>query len=206
VSTRTQLLVLVALLGAWALVFALRTPAERRTPRPAASAAARPAAKPQHPSSSGLRLELLDAPRPPYPREVRNIFGTPPPPPPPPPPAKLPPVQAAPQVTAPAPPPPDPFVEEAKQFRFVGFLRSAGALTAFISRGQEIHSLQTGAVLHSRYRIQSISEEDVVLASLQGDKQVRLPIAAASAAPASQTPTPARGLGPPAGPGLGAAR
>ncbi len=150
-----------------------------------------------------LKAELLDLPRPPYPSEIHNIFGAPPPPPPPPPSAARPagPVGAA-AAAPPPPPPPDPFVEEAKQLRFVGYLRTGSALTAFIVRGQEIHSLDVGNMLQGRYKVQAITEDEVVLASPQGDKQVRLAIVPAGTAgrpaPPAPTPTPPRGFIPPA--------
>ncbi|MFB3818709.1 MAG: hypothetical protein ACE147_13690, partial [Candidatus Methylomirabilales bacterium] len=70
---RTKLLILAALLGVWALIFGLRMPAgpSGGSPPPAGAprAAAREAPLPR------LKLELLEAPRPPYPSEVHNIFG-----------------------------------------------------------------------------------------------------------------------------------
>lgn len=196
---RTKLLILVALLGVWALIFGLRTPAGR--PGGSAPPAAAPRAAAREAELPRLKLDLLEAPRPPYPGEAHNIFGSPPPPPPPPPAA----VTRAGQTPAgaaaapPPPPPPDPFVEEAKQLRFVGYLRSGETMTAFISRGPEIHSLAVGSVLQGRYRVRAVSDQEVVLASPQGDKEVRLPIAVAAGGPPGRPGAPPAPPVPPGG-------
>jgi len=192
-AQRKKLLILVALLGLWALIFGLRTPGGR-APRPAAEAPpprlpAREAELPR------LKLELLEAPRAPYPSEVQSIFGAPPAPPPPP---QLAGRGGGPGGTAsappPPPPPPDPFMEEAKQLRFVGYLRAGSSMTAFITRGSEIHSMGAGGLLQGRYRVKAVTEQEVVLTSPQGDKEVRLPMtpAPAGAPPRPGAPPPPR--------------
>jgi hypothetical protein len=177
-SVRTKLVILVILLGVWGIIFFLRRPGEpplhsgptqtdTRVPRAAAGGGGMPR----------LRADLLKVARAPYPADVQNIFSAPPPPAPPP-------VQALPgagQATAPAPPPPDPFQEEAKQFRYVGFLRAGNVNTAFIVRGQEVHTVPVGSMLGGRYRVQEVQDDGVVLASPTGDKQVRLSLTADSA-------------------------
>ncbi len=196
-SKRTQLLVLVVLVGMWAALVFLRQPGG--SPPPAAPAPA--GARAPRPASGGLpklRADLLAVARAPYPAGVQNIFGSPPPPPPPQP------VQAAgagQQASAPAPAPPDPFQEEAKQFRYVGFLRSGSSDTAFIVRGQEVHTVPVGAMLGERYRVMQVEDDGVVLASPTGDKQVRLSLAADS----TLAPRPPGAL-PPSAPPRGAAR
>lgn len=169
-TTRARLLLLLALLGVWILVFGLRSPG-RRAGAPAAARGAPAAAAQPARAVPRLKRELIDLPRAAYPTEVHNIFAAPPTPP-----SAPVPASGGPALAVPLPPPPDPFVEEAKQFRFVGYLKSGPSLTAFITRGQEIHSLGQGEVLLGRYRLQAVSENDVVLASPQGDKQVRLPL------------------------------
>jgi hypothetical protein len=172
-----KLTILVILVAVWAGIFFLRQPgeppprtgtpqAESRTPR----AAARGGAAPK------LRTDLLNVARAPYPADVQNIFSAPLPPP-------APPAQTAgPGIlaVAPAPPPPDPFQEEAKQLRYVGFLRSGSSNTAFIIRGQEVHTVPVGAMLGERFRVAEVQDDGVVLTSPTGDKKVRLSLAADS--------------------------
>lgn len=196
-STRTKLAVLVVLVAIWAAIVFLRQPGEppvgsgptrpdSRVPRAAARAGALPT----------LRTDLLNAARAPYPADMQNIFSTPPPPAPPP-------VQSVGPGTvavAPAPPPPDPFQEEAKQFRYVGFLRSGSANTAFIIRGQEVHTVPVGAMLGERFRVAEVQDDGVVLTSPTGDKQVRLALAADSTM-APRMPGAPDGMAPPRPPG-----
>jgi hypothetical protein len=82
------------------------------------------------------------------------------------------------QTAPPAPPPPDPFQEEAKQLRYVGFLRAGNSTTAFIVRGQEVHTAPVGALVGERFRVMDVQDDGVLLASPTGDKQVRLSLAA----------------------------
>jgi hypothetical protein len=187
-STRTKFLVLAALVGVWALIFGLRRSDEPvRTSAPPQTGA-RPARTSTSPSATTPRLkaELVKLPRAPYPSDVQNIFSAPPPPPPPPPQAVGPPGAAQPAL-----PPPDPFQEEAKQLRYVGFLRSGNVLTAFIVQGQEVHTVPVGGMLGGRFRVAEVQEESVLLASPAGDKQVRLELSvAAGAAAAPRAPGP----------------
>jgi len=173
-SQHRNLIILGILLGLWGLIFAFRTPAKP----PARTEVRSASTTPRTPGVLGpaqggglprLKKELLNAPRPPYPPEVHNIFGTPPPPPRP--------AQAA--VTPPpssALAPPDPFQEEAKRLRYVGFLQAGEKTMAFIVRGAEVHTIEVGATLLERFRIQTVTEEAVLLSSVSGDKQVRLPL------------------------------
>ena len=191
-SVRGKVVILVALGLLWALLFVLRRPNEP-PPQTRAQAASRPARTPAAPGAGvpRLKLELLSLPRAPYPAEEQNIFGTPPPPTPPP----TQPVQAV-QPAMPAQPPPDPFQEEARQLRFVGFLRDQGAATAFIIQGQQVHTVAVGGLVAGRFRVVDVGEDFVVLASPGGDKQVRLPLATE----AGSTPRP-QALGGPPNPG-----
>lgn len=178
-AQKQRLLILIALLGAWGLIFAFRSPGGPASQREVRTAVDRPSRTPaaQGGGLPRLKTELLDLPRPAYPPEVQNIFGTPPPPPPPP--------QAA---VTPAPPPPDPFQEEAKHLRYVGFLDTGRSKLAFIAQGKEMHTVEVGETFSARFRVQAITEEAVLLSSPDGEKQIRLPLA------------PEAGLRPPAGP------
>jgi len=166
---KKHLLLLVALLGAWGLIFAFRSPGGPASQREVRAAVARPARTPAAQGGGLPRLKtgLLELPRPAYPPEVQNIFGTPPPPPRPP--------QAA---VTPAAPPPDPFQEEAKRLRYVGFLDAGKTKLAFIAQGQEMHTVGAGETFSARFRVQTVTEDAVLLSSLDGDKQVLLPLAA----------------------------
>lgn len=179
-SQKRKLLILIALLGAWGLVYALRSPwgtparPEVRGSRPAS--ARTPAA--QGGGVPRLKTELLRQPVPSYAPETHNIFGTPPPPPP------RPSQAAAAAAAAPAPPPPDPFQEEAKRLRYVGFLQQGDRAMAFIVQGPVVHTVELGATLLGRFKVQAVMEDALLLSSLSGDKQVRLPLAVeAGAAP-----------------------
>jgi hypothetical protein len=168
-SPKRNLYVLVALVVIWGLVFAFRSPRATEPRREVRAGVERP---PRAPAAQGgglprLKTGLLDLPRPAYPPEVQNIFGTPPPPPRPP--------QAA--VQAPAPPPPDPFQEEGKRLRYVGFLDAGKAKLAFIVQGQEVHTVEVGATFAARFRVQAITEDAVLLSSPDGEKQIRLLLA-----------------------------
>lgn len=197
-STRTKIVILVALVAIWVAVVFLRQPGEppvrtgatqpdTRVPRAAARGGATPT----------LRTDLLRVARAPYPADVQNIFSAPPPPPPPPVTSAGPSALA----TAPSPPPPDPFQEEAKQFRYVGFLRSGSANTAFIIRGQEVHTVPVGAMLGERFRVADVQDDGVVLTSPAGDKQVRLSLAADSSMTGPRAPGAPDGMAPPRPPG-----
>lgn len=197
-SVRSKVVVLAVLLAVWAGVFLLRrsgeSPArtgppqmEARAPRAAAGGAGMPR----------LRSDLLSVTRAPYPADVQNIFSAPPPPPP---------VQSAvgPGLQAPvaAVPPPDPFQEEAKQFRYVGFLRAGNANMAFIVRGQEVHTVPVGSTLGGRYRVVEVQDDGVVLASPAGDKQVRLALTGDSTAAPRAPGVPPDGMTAPRPPGI----
>jgi hypothetical protein len=175
-----NLYLLLALVGIWGLVFAFRSPWGTEPRREVRAGAERPAraSAAQGGGLPRLKTGLLDLPRPAYPPAVQNIFGTPPPPPRP--------SQAA--VPPPAAPPPDPFQEEGKRLRYVGFLDAGKVKLAFIVQGQEVHTVEVGATFSARFRVQAIAEDAVLLSSLDGEKQIRLPLA------------PDAGSRPPAGP------
>lgn len=176
-SRQRKLLILVALLGVWGLLFVFRAP-RAIPPKPEVRGAAKPARKTaaQGGGLPRLKRELLDLPSPAYPAEVHNIFGSPPPPPAP--------VEAAVTPVPAGPPPPDPFQEEAKRLRYVGFLQAGEKAMAFIVHGPEVHTVEVGATLLGRFRVQAVTEDAVLLSSVTGEKQVRLPLSPeAGAAP-----------------------
>jgi hypothetical protein len=196
-SARGKVIILVVLAVVWALVLVTRHPSE--PPAQARAQAARPARTPAAPGGEGprLKLELLNLPRGPYPAEEQSIFGVPPPPPPPPPR----PGESA-QSAAPAAPPPDPFQEEARQLRFVGFLRDGSTATAFLVQGQQVHTVAVGGLVGGRFRVTDVGEDFVVLASPAGDKQVRLPLVQ-EAGSVPRPPAPGGPPGPVGPPGMG---
>jgi hypothetical protein len=128
--------------------------------------------RPPAPQGGGLtrlKKELLLLPPLAYSSEVQSIFGTPPPP--------SRPAGASGTPLPVAPPPPDPFQEEAKRLRYVGFLQAGDAAMAFIVQGSEVHTLEVGETLGGRFRVEAVTEDAVLLSSTSGDKQVRLPLA-----------------------------
>ena len=179
-SQKRKILMLVALVGAWGLIFAFRspwgTPGKPSVRGSAAAPARRPAA--QGGGLPRLKTELLHLPPAAYPPEVHNIFGTASPAPGP--------LQAAvaPVPAGPGqPPPPDPFQEEANRLRYTGYLQAGDKMMAFIVQGPEVHTVEVGTTLLGRFRLQAITEDAVLLSSVGGDKQVRLPLAAEAPAP-----------------------
>ena len=191
-SMRGKVIILVVLGLVWAVLFVVRRPGQ-----PPARLAVQPGTRPARtPAGQGgglprLKLEILALPRAPYPTDEQNILGVPPPPPPtatatgP----QSPGSAASAQPAAPPPPPPDPFQEQAKQLRFIGFLRNGSAATAFIVQGQQVHIAATGEIVGGRFRVVEVGEDFVVIASPAGDKQARLPLVAeGGAAPRPQSP------------------
>jgi len=175
-SRKRNLLILVALVAAWGLILVFRSPwGSSAGPEVRAT----PATSPRQPAAEGgglprLKRDLLDLPPQAYPAEVQNIFGTPPPPP-------RPAMAAVPPTAAMEPPPPDPFQEEAKRLRYVGYLEAGKKMMAFIIQGPEVFTVEAGATISDRFRIQTITEEAVLVSSLTGDKQARLPLATEAA-------------------------
>lgn len=125
---------------------------------------------PEETTLPSLRLDLLDSPLPPFRETSRNVFspintpvpspileakvtGTPPPPP---------------------SPPPDPFLEEAKKFRFLGFARAEGEIFAFLTKENEILIVKEHEVIKDRYMVKEIKEDYILLVAPNGDKEVRL--------------------------------
>lgn len=169
-----NLIILIVLLSAWGLVLVFRSPwGGPAGPQSQVTAAANPRIPaPQAAGITRLKRELLNLPRAGYPSDMHNVFGDPPPPP-----RPAPTAATAPPPASPPPPPPDPFQEEAKRLRYVGFLQADMKTMAFIVQGTEVHTVQMGETLAGRFRVQAVTEEAVLLSSVSGDKQVHLPLA-----------------------------
>ena len=177
-SNRTKILLLVGLLVAWGAIVGVRhlvTPAPPPVPAAGTESSRRSAAP-----GSGLprlKAELLNAPQPPVPTKVQDIFGS----------VQPPPTKAA-QVLAPPPPPPppppDPFAEEAKKMKYLGYLEQGGKVRALIQNAQDVQSFEIGEVFASRFKVKSADDDQVVLTSPDGTKEVRLMLVADAARPA----------------------
>ncbi len=166
-----QRVLLMVLLGMWALIMVARWPRHQLA---SARAVILPAAKaPQSPTGvvpllPRLKGELVDLPQAPYTPETSSIFRVPPPPPP------VRPVEVVRPAAPPPPPPSDPFQEAAKQLRFLGFMQAGETVTALISQGSEVHVVSVRGVLANRFRVARVTEESALLPSPEGDRQVRL--------------------------------
>ncbi|RPI11319.1 MAG: hypothetical protein EHM71_01210 [Zetaproteobacteria bacterium] len=176
-STRTKVVILVALVAVWASVAYLRPPPEPPIRSEPAQAGGRATPAPR--GVPRLKTDLVNVPRAPYPSEVQNIFGSPPAPPPP---AQSTSPMEGP-TAAPAAPPPDPFQEEANQLRYVGFLQTGSAATAFLVRGPEVYTVPVGELVAGRFRVMEVRDDSVLLASPTGDKEVRLSLSGETGAP-----------------------
>lgn len=115
---------------------------------------------------SHLKLGRIERVRPPFTPQVRNIFAT------------IAPVPSTPRPTpqvAPAlPPPPDPFLEEARTIRFLGFAEAEGRAMAFVGYGSEAFVVTEQEVFGSKFRVKQVEEDVLILSSLDGSKEVRL--------------------------------
>ena len=77
-----------------------------------------------------LRLSQIQRVRPPFEPEIRNIFAS----------IDRSSLLARPKPTSPSPipPPSDPFVEEAKRLRFIGYAKADDRTVAFVAYGNEV--------------------------------------------------------------------
>jgi len=176
--TWAKLLILAALLCLWVVIALVRWPSATPLRRSAVSTDVKGPRIPGGTLASlpQLKTELLRIPHELYPPQVTSMFAAPPPPP-------SPPVEAVrPVIPPPSAPPPDPFAEAAKQLHFLGFLKSDATAAAFITRGTELFVAAVGDTVAERFRVVSVQENAVTLASPEGDKQVRLALAAAGGA------------------------
>lgn len=200
--TRKRLL-LLGLVGVWGAIFGLRAlfspPAPHPAPPPAAAAAARRPA-PAGGALPRLKLELLDAPQPPVPSQIQNIFGHPQPPPPPPTPAAQAAAAAAAAAAQAAPPPPDPFQEEAKRLKYLGYIEQGQKTSALILQGQDVQMIPVGELFANRFKVKTVEDDALVLTSPDGTKEARLLLAPDAPRPGAPPGLPGRaGFTPPPG-------
>jgi hypothetical protein len=182
---RGKLIALAVLLALWGVIVWSRSPGQT-APRDAAGSAAvkdRRGVSMKAETLPRLKLELRADRHEPYVPAAVNLFREPPQPP------AQPPVVAVRPAEPPLPPPPDPFIEAAKQLRFVGFLKSDAATAAIITRGAQLFIAASGDTVAERFRVTSVQEDTVSLASPEGDKQVRLTLASAAGAGAASSAT-----------------
>lgn len=108
-----------------------------------------------------LRLDLLDAPRPPYKGIKKNIFS----------PLKFPvpksPKKESPQELIPEadaepvvkpPPPPSPLETFRSSVRFMGFLEKDKDRTVFLTRGDDVFLVKRGDIIEGRFRVAEITD------------------------------------------------
>ncbi|MBI5167313.1 MAG: hypothetical protein HY998_06175 [candidate division NC10 bacterium] len=116
-----------------------------------------------------LKLHLFEDPLPRYRDNPRNIFAPlafPGPP--------MPKEAKGPAVPPPPPPPPDPFLDEPKKLRFLGFARAEGEVFAFLATGNEIIVAKEHEVIKESYLIKEVKEDYILLSTPTGDKEVKL--------------------------------
>lgn len=114
-----------------------------------------------------LELSQLERARPAFEPETRNIFALIEPSP-----AFPPTSQVA--TTPPVPPPPDPFVEESRKIRFLGFAEADGRTTAFVSYDGEVLVVAQTEVFGGLFQVRKVDEDTLILNSTDGTKEVRL--------------------------------
>ncbi len=189
-TDKRKLIALFCLVVFWiALIFVQRHRGE--TDRPTQGAAALPATSTQREGPPAaprrqtkermemprLKLARIERVRPPYEPESRNIFASIEPSPP------APSALAAPS----APPPPDPFLEEAKRLRFLGFATAEGKMMAFVTYGGELLVIPETEVIGSQLRVKEVKEDGMLVTSLDGKKEIRLGLTGPDVPPPSTT-------------------
>ncbi len=176
--TRAKLIILASLLCIWGAIALVRLPSE--TPvRPGGFST-----DVNGPRTRGgtvgnfprLETKFLAIPNEHYPPQIANMFAALSPPSPP----KV--EVVRPPALPPSPPTPDPFAEATKQLHFTGFLKSDARVAAFITRGAELFIAAVGDTVAERFRVASVQEDAVTLASMDEGRQVRIPLATAGAA------------------------
>ncbi len=129
-----------------------------------------------------LKLSLAERVRPPFEPEARNIFAL---------------IEsssalpAKPQVvTTPSiPPPPDPFVEEAKKVRFLGYAEADGKAMAFVVYQDEALVVPEAGSFGRLFQVKKVKEDVLILSSTDGTKEVQVKLGLGSNA----LPNPGRG-------------
>ncbi len=148
---------------------------------PGMKATPRVATTPQANDDVRLRLELLEQQTARFAGYKRNLFkpifyeeqkSLPAPPPPPPPKAQ----PVKPVATAPPPPPAaepqTPLQRDMASFTFLGFLKKGEHKTIFLSSNKEIFLARKGDRLAGKYEVTNITDEALVITSLDGGEIV----------------------------------
>jgi len=121
-----------------------------------------------------LKLARVERVRPPYEPEARNIF------------ASIGPSPAFPSAPSalPAPPQlPDLFAEEAKSLRLLGYAHAEGKPMAFVAVGTEVVVVAERDVFGEKFRLKTVTEDGVVITSLDGSREITLGLGAAPPGP-----------------------
>jgi hypothetical protein len=169
-GNRRKIFLLCGLVIVWAAILFIRwRPTE--APHRALPATA-PPAKTRVPAPKlievpRLKLEFLERTRHPFESKFHNIFASIDQP------ALPPTLPGKPEAFAP-PPPPDPFLEEAKRLRLLGFAKADGQVTAFLAYGAEIFLAPEAGMVADRFRIKEVLEDAVIVSSPDGAKEVRV--------------------------------
>ncbi|MFQ5848656.1 MAG: hypothetical protein ACE5IQ_13420 [Candidatus Methylomirabilales bacterium] len=179
---RKKLIVLVCLVIFWiGLILVRRAPMQGRRQTPVSSMSRGASARRSGPATSSrrqakkraemprLKLSRIERVRPSFEPKVRNIFGAIEPSPAPP--RSLRPTSAP---TPAPPPPPDPFLEEAKKLRFLGYAEAGGTPRAFIVYGGEVLVVPKAKVFGSQFRLKAVKEDTMLVTSLDGTKEILL--------------------------------
>jgi len=165
-----KVLLLCGLLILWAILLFIRfrpaEPPRRAVPQASAPAKTRVPA-PKLAEVPRLKIEFLERVRHPFESKFHNIFASIEEPPP------LPTLPLKPETFVP-PPPPDPFLEEAKRLRLLGYAHADGQVTAFLAYGAEIFVVPEAGVAAGRFRIKEVLEDAIVVSSPDGAKEFRV--------------------------------
>lgn len=169
-GNRGKILLLGGLVILWAVILFIRwRPAEapRRALPPTSPPAKTRVPAPKLAEVPRLKIEFLERTRHPFESKFHNIFASIDQPP-------LPPALPLKPEAASVPPPPDPFLEEAKRLRLLGFAKADGQVTVFLAYGAEIFLLPEDGVAAGRFRVKEVFEDAVILSSPDGAKEVRV--------------------------------
>ncbi len=137
-----------------------------------------------------LKLSLAERVRPPFEPEARNIF------------ALIEPSSALPAkpqvVTTPSIPPPlDPFVEEAKKVRFLGYAEADGKAMAFVVYQDEALVVPEAGSFGRLFQVKKVKEDVLILSSTDGTKEVQVKLGLGSTALPNAGRGPRPGTTPP---------
>ena len=137
-----------------------------------------------------LKLSLAERVRPPFEPEARNIF------------ALIEPSSALPAkpqvVTTPSIPPPlDPFIEEAKKVRFLGYAEADGKAMAFVVYQDEALVVPEAGSFGRLFQVKKVKEDVLILSSTDGTKEVQVKLGQGSNALPNAGRGPRPGTTPP---------